>query len=200
MAGGADADLTIELSTDELREIAGYAVACAAPALAIFERERPGDRRPRAAVDAAQAFADGAERTKAIRDSAWAAHRAYQEARDAGRAAASEAARAAVAAASAAFLHPLAKATQVLHILGPAAHAARAFELDTGDDRNVGADYIAKARGLAGPVVVRVLARYPNAPSGRRRAGELLRELDASLRATPEAPWRSSTRSHRDRR
>lgn len=61
-----------------------------------------------AAVDAAQAFADGAERTKALRDSGWAAHRAAQEARDAGQAAASDAARAAGHAVGAAFLHPLA--------------------------------------------------------------------------------------------
>ncbi len=184
---GVDRTPTVELSTAELREITGYAVACAEPALAIFERERPEDRRPRAAIDAARAFAEGARRTKAIRDAAWEAHRAFQQARDAGQAAASDAARAAVAAASAAFLHPLAKATQVLHILGSAAHAARAFELDAGEDQRVGADYIAKARSLAGPVVVSVLARYPNAPSGRGRVGELLRRLDASLRRGGEA-------------
>ncbi|AXB41240.1 putative immunity protein [Amycolatopsis albispora] len=172
---------TIELSMAELREVAGYAAACAHPALAIFERARPDDPRPRAAIDAARVFAEGARRTKAIRDSAWAAQRAYQETRDAGQAAASEAARAAVAAASAAFLHPLAKATQVLHILGPAAHAALAIELDTGDPQS-GLDHLETARGLAGPVVVSVLTRYPHAPSGRGRAGELTRLLDASLR------------------
>src|SRR5918993_2026584 len=102
----ADDSTTIELSRSELREVAGYAVACARPALAIFERERPDDRRPRAAIDAAQAFAHGAERTKALRDSAWAAHQAAQEARDAGQAAASDAARAAGHAVGAAFLHP----------------------------------------------------------------------------------------------
>jgi hypothetical protein len=102
----ADQFMKIELSLSELREVAGYAVACARPALAIFELERPEDRRPQAAIEAAQAFADGGTRTKAIRDNAWAAHRAYQETRDAGQAAASDAARAAVAAASAAFLHP----------------------------------------------------------------------------------------------
>jgi hypothetical protein len=75
---------TIELSPSELREVAGYAASCARPALAIFERERPDDRRPRAAIDAAQAFADGGERTKVLHDSAWEAHRAAQEARDAG--------------------------------------------------------------------------------------------------------------------
>jgi hypothetical protein len=173
---------TIALSLRELREVAGYAAACARPALAIFERERPDDRRPRAAIDAAQAFAEGAERTQTLRDSAWAAQRAAQEARDAGQAAASDAARAALAAAGAAFLHPLAKATQVKHILGSAAHAARAFELAAGDDPAAGDDHITQARILAPPAVVEVLRRYPAAPPGGGRAGELARQLDASLR------------------
>jgi hypothetical protein len=51
----ADDSMTIELSRSELREVAGYAVACARPALAIFERERPDDRRPRDAIDSGQA-------------------------------------------------------------------------------------------------------------------------------------------------
>ncbi|WP_215908835.1 putative immunity protein [Phreatobacter stygius] len=178
----------IELSRPELREVAGYGVACARPALAVFERERPGDRRPHAAIDAAQAFAEGAERTKTLRDSAWAAHRAAQEARDAGQAAASDAARAALAAAGAAFLHPLAEATQVKHILGSAAHAARALELSAGDDPAVGADYIAQARILAPSVVVDVLRHYPGAPHGGGRVGELIRLLDASLRSYPAVP------------
>ena len=178
----ADDSTTIELSLPELREVTGYAVACARPALAIFERERPDDRRPRAAIDAAQAFANGAERTKALRDNAWAAHRAAQETRDAGQAAASDAARAAANACGAAFLHPLAKATQVKHVLGSAAHAARAFELSAGGDPDVGADRIARSRILAHPVVVDVLRRYPVAPPGGGRVGELIRRLDASLR------------------
>jgi len=150
--------------------------------LAVFERQRPDDRRPRAAVEAARSFADGAARTKALRDSAWAAHRAAQEARDAGQAAASEAARAALAAAGAAFLHPLAKATQVKHILGAAAHAARALELAAGECAAVGAEHIAQSRRLAQPVVVDVLKRYPAAPHGGGRVGELMRQLGASLR------------------
>ncbi|GGQ79566.1 putative immunity protein [Couchioplanes azureus] len=177
-----DDSAPIELSLPELRDVAGYAVACARPALVIFERERPDDRRPRAAIEAAEAFAAGAERTKAIRDSAWAAQRAAHAARDAGLVAAHDAARAALAAAGAAFLHPLAKATQVKHILGPAAHAARAFELDAGDDPAVGADHIARAQALASPVVVEVLGRYPAAPAGGGRVGELVRRLDESLR------------------
>ena len=44
----ADDSTTIELSRLELREVAGYAVACARPALPIFE---PGATRwPRVAV------------------------------------------------------------------------------------------------------------------------------------------------------
>lgn len=173
---------TIELSLSELREVAAFAVACTRPALEISERERPGDPRPRAAIDAVQAFVDGGTRTKAIRDGAWAALRAAREARDAGQAAASDAARAACAAAGAAYLHPLAKATQVKHILGSAAHGARAFELLAGDDPDVGAEHIAQARHLADPVVVDVLRRYPPAPRGGGRVGELMRQLDASLR------------------
>jgi hypothetical protein len=177
-----DASMTIELSRSELREVVRYAVACARLALAIFERELPDDKRPRAAIDAAQGFADGGARTAALRDSAWAAHRAAQEARDAGQHAASAAARAAGHAAGAAFLHPLAKATQVKHILGSAAHAARAFELSDRDDPTVGADRIARSRIRAGPVVMDVLRRYPVAPRRGGRVGEIMRQLDASLR------------------
>ena len=173
---------TIELSLAELRAIAAYAVANARPTLAIFERDRPDDRRPHSAIEAAQGFADGGKRTKAMRDSAWAAHRAAQETRDAGQAAASAAARAAGDAVGAAFLHPLANATQVRHILGSAAHAARAHELSAGDDPAVGADHIAQARVHAPPAVVAVLRRYPVAPRGGGRVGELIRQLDAALR------------------
>jgi hypothetical protein len=178
----ADDSTTIGLSRSELQEVAGYAVACARPALVIFEREHADDRRPRGAIDAGKAFAVGGERTKALRDSAWAAHRAAREARDAGQAAASDAARAAGHAVGAAFLHPVPKATQVKHILGSAAHAARAFELSAGDDPSVGADHIERLRILAHPVVVDVLRRYPVAPRGGGRVGELIRQLDASLR------------------
>ncbi len=173
---------TITLTDAELREVARYAIACARPVLAIFEQERPDDRRPRLALEIAQAFADGAKRTKALRDGAWAAQRAAHEARDAGRAAASEAARAALAAAGAAFLHPLAKATQVKHILGAAAHAARALELAVPGDPVVGVEYLERARHLASSIVVDVLRRYPAAPLGGGRLGEHIRWLDGSLR------------------
>jgi hypothetical protein len=178
----AEGLVAIPLNHTELREVAKFAAACARPALVIVDRDRPGDGRPRAAIDAAQAFAEGAARTKAIRDGAWAALRAAQDARDAGHPAASEAARAAVAAAGAVYLHPIAKATQVKHILGAAAHAAVAFELSAEGDPTVGAEHLCRARQLAGPVVVDVLRRYPLAPAGGGRTGTLIRQLDALLR------------------
>lgn len=173
------------LSLAELRAVAGYAVACAARALALYEGACPGDDRPRAAIAAAHAFTRGAPRSKAMRDAAWAAHRAAQETRDAGRGAASDAARAAGHAVGAAFLHPLPQPTQVRHILGAAVHAARAFELAGGGEAVIGAAHLARAGRLASPTVVDVLRRYPRAPAGGGRVGALLQALDAVLRA----PW-----------
>lgn len=86
-------------------------------------------------------------------------------------------------AAGAAYLHPLAKPTQVKHILGAGAHAARAAELVAGDDRRVGADRLEGTVRRATPVVVDVLRRFPAAPDGGGRVGELIRVLDAYLRS-----------------
>ena len=90
--------------------------------------------------------------------------------------------RAAMAAAGAAYLHPLADAHQVKHILGAAAYAARAAELMAGDDRTVGATHIEQAGRRATPLLVKVLSRYPAAPPGGGRVGELVGDLDAALR------------------
>jgi hypothetical protein len=169
----------IVLRMPDLREVTGYAAACAQDVLEIFEAAHPGDSRPRDAIDAAWTFARGGRRGKTLRDTAWAALKAG---RDAGAAAAGEAARAAMSAASAAYLHPLADAHQVKHILGAAAHAARAAELIADDDRDVGAAHVEHARRRATPAVVEVLQRYPAAPPRGGRVGELLRDLDAGLR------------------
>jgi hypothetical protein len=170
----------IELGEHELREIAGYAAECARRVLSIFERSVPADTRPREAIEAAHAFAAGARRSGALRQSAWAA---FKAAREAAPPAAADAARAASHAAGAAFLHPLANAHQVKHVLGAAAHAARAEELAFGEGRCVTAGTLEWARRHAPPAVTAVLGRLPAAPAGGARVGELMRGLDAALRA-----------------
>ena len=169
----------IVLGQQDLRAVSGYAAKCAQEVLEVFESAHPADSRPRDAVEAARAFARGGDRGKLLRDTAWAALRA---AREADTAAAGDAARAAMCAASAAYLHPLADAHQAKHVLGAAAHAARAAELGAGGDRDVGAEHVGRARRGATPAVVDVLSRYPAAPPGGGRVGELLRDLDAALR------------------
>ncbi|WP_095986727.1 putative immunity protein [Cystobacter fuscus] len=169
----------IVLSMQDLREVTRYAAESAQEVLEIFERAHPADSRPRDAIDAAWTFARGGARGKALRDAGWAAHKA---ARHADTAAAGDAARAAMSAAAAAYLHPLADAHQVKHILGAAAHAARAVELIAGDDRDVGAEHIEQVRRRVTSAVIDVLERYPAAPPGGGRVGELLRALDEALR------------------
>ena len=61
-----------------------FACDCAERVLPIFERARPGDNRPRAAIETARRFANGAaarEELSAARAAAWAA--AWAAARDA---------------------------------------------------------------------------------------------------------------------
>jgi hypothetical protein len=97
-----------ELTMDDLRVVARYAVESAEEVLPLFEEWHPDDRRPRAAVEAAWTFVDGADRSKLQCVTALDAHRA---AKDATTQAAKHAAHAAGDAAAAAYLHPLAKAT-----------------------------------------------------------------------------------------
>ena len=174
-----------EVTMDELRAIVRYAVACAQPALVVFVKACPEDPRPAAALEAARLFGDGVARARLQRTAASDAHRAAKEAPTQ---AARHAADAAGDAAAAAYLHPLAKATQVRHILGAAAHAARAAELARGDDPVVAEYVITAAAKRAGPVVLDVLGRYPRAPEGRNRVAVLLRRLDSMLRDPPPRP------------
>lgn len=173
------------LTTDELRSVTRYAVACAEPVLALFERARPDDPRPAAALDAARVFADGAARSNLQRTAATEAHRAAKDVPDE---AAGHAATAAGDAAAAAYLHPLARATQVRHILGAAAHAARAAELSRGDDPVVAEYVLHAAAKRATPELLDVLSRYPRAPEGRSRVSALMTRLDSLLRDPPPAP------------
>ncbi|RCV55274.1 putative immunity protein [Marinitenerispora sediminis] len=169
------------LTMDELRVVARYAAESAQGVLPVFEAAAPGDPRPRAAIAAAWEFVDGARRTTLQRVTALDAHRA---AREAATEAARLAARAAGDAAAAAYLHPIAKATQVGHILRAAACAARVAELNAGGDPAVGSRMIEQARERATPVLISVLRRYPLAPTGKSRVAQLMTSLDASLRAS----------------
>ncbi|MFJ6080440.1 putative immunity protein [Streptomyces sp. NPDC092369] len=179
--GGTAGDAgEIALSRQDLREVTAFAAVCADAVLGIFEADQPDDPRPRDAVRAAWEFARGGERGRSLRETASAALKA---AKSADTVAAREAAWAAMSAAGAAYLHPLAKATQVKHILGAGAYAARAAELVAGDDHRVAAEFLERMAQRATPVVVDVLKRYPAAPNGGGRVGELIRLLDTELRS-----------------
>ena len=168
-----------ELTTEELRVVARFVVESAQEVLAVFEEAVPGDSRPRAAIDAAWEFVDGARRTRLQRVTALDAHRAAKEAStDAARLAA----RAAADAASAAYLHPIAKSTQVGHILRGPASAARVAELTADNDVDVADEHLERARRRATPVLIDVLCRYPSAPTGNGRVARLMTTLDVSLR------------------
>lgn len=174
-----------ELTMDELRAIARYAAACAEPALVIYQKAEPQDPRPAAALEAAREFIGGGPRSRLQRSAATAARRAGK---DASTEAAQHAALAAGDAAAAAYLHPLAQATQVRHILGAAASAARAAELARGDDPVVAEYVVTAAARRATPVVLDVLSRYPRAPKGRTRVAVLMTRLDSLLRDPPATP------------
>lgn len=168
------------LTLDELRVVARYAAECAQEALPVFEADRPEDPRARAAIDAALRFARGEPRTNLQRVAALEAHRAAKETTTA---AANAAARAAGDAAASAYLHPLAKSSQVGHILRAAAFAAQALQLAAGGDQDVASQAIERSRLRASPVLIDVLRRYPPAPPGRNDVDRLWKHLDTTLRA-----------------
>src|SRR5690606_3578039 len=160
-----------ELTGDELRAVARYAATSAGDVLGVFEQERPDDGRPRAALESARAFVDGAPRSRWQRTAAMDAHRAAAAApTEASRLAA----QAAGDAAAAAYLHPIAKAHQVGHVLRAAANAVRIAEIRAGADLGAVERSLAQARDRATPVVVDVLRRYPPAPAGRSRVARLM--------------------------
>lgn len=168
-----------DLTTDELRTVARFAAQSAQRVLPDFEADAAEDPRLRAALDAALTFADGAPRTNLQRTAAVAAHRA---AREATSETSRLAAQACGDAAAAAYLHPIAKATQVGHILRAAACAALVAELRAGGDEMAAAESITSALDRATPELLDVLRRYPSAPAGDSRLAQIMRDLDISLR------------------
>ncbi len=174
------------LTMDELRVVAHYVVLHAEDVLPVFEQAVPGDPRPRAAIDAARTFINGANRTKLQRVTSLDAHRA---ARSAPSEAARLAARSAGDAASAAYLHPIAQAGQVGHILRASASAARIGELQADGDPAIGEALLERSRHRATPVLIDVLCRYPPTTGGSNRVARLMNALDHSLRqATDRSP------------
>lgn len=168
-----------KLTLLELREVVRFAAASAREALSLFERAAPDDGRPRAAVEAALLFANGAPRTNLQRRTAASAHRAAAEAADqVSRLAAGSAGDAAAAA----YLHPLAQATQVGHILRATARAAEAAELEAGGQPSAAVSVLDRAQSRATPVLLDVLHRYPPARDGRSRTAHLMKTLDTALR------------------
>ncbi|TQN27577.1 hypothetical protein FHX37_4298 [Haloactinospora alba] len=172
-----------DLTMDELRVVTRYVVRHAEDVLPVFEQAVPDDPRPRAAIDAAWAFVNGVNRTKSQRVTSLDAHRAA-------RAAPSEtarlAARSAGDAASAAYLHPIAQARQVGHILRAPASAAHVGEMEAGNDPAIGDALLERSRQRATPVLIDVLRRYPPPASGSNRVARLMSTLDHRLRQTAD--------------
>jgi hypothetical protein len=173
-----------DLTMDELRVVARYVAGHAEDVLPVFEQAVPDDPRPRAAIDAAWAFINGAKRTTLQRVTSLDAHRA---ARSAPSESARLAARSAGDAASAAYLHPIARADQVGHILRASASVARIGEIGAGGDAAAAEALLERSRQRATPALVDVLRRYPPAKSGGNRVAQLMSALDHALR-TESAP------------
>jgi hypothetical protein len=168
-----------DLTMDELRVVARYVVRHAESVLPVFEQAVSDDPRPHAAIDAAWVFINGAARTNLQRVASLNAHRA---ARSAPTEVARLAARSAGDAASAAYLHPIAQAAQVGHILRAAASVACIGQIEAGGDPTVAGALLERSRQWATPGLVDVLRRYPPATTGTSRLARLMSTLDQSLR------------------
>jgi hypothetical protein len=108
---------------------------------------------------------------------------AHAAAREVGDGAAADAARAAGHAAASAYTHPLADVHQTKHIVGPAAYAALALELDHAGNPNIGAGEVRWAIAHAPAEVRAVVLQMPARQAGKSRLDTLLYQLDAGIRA-----------------
>jgi hypothetical protein len=153
---------------------------CAESALPVYEARADSDSRPRAAIEGIREFASGGKRVARLRSLAMEAHAA---AREVGDPAAAAAARAAGVAAASAYTHPLADVHQTKHIVGAAAYAALALELDRGGDPQVANDEVRWAIEHAPCEAREVLLHMPARERGKSRLDALLFELDSGVRA-----------------
>jgi hypothetical protein len=167
------------LSMESLRAVGSWAADCAERALPVYETRVDSDTRPRAAIEGIRVFAGGGKRTAQLRSLALSAFDAAREANDP---AAAAAARAAGLAASSAYTHPLADVNQTKHIVGPAAYAAQALELDHAGDPNIGDREVRWAIEHVTSEVRQVLLQMPARQVGKSRLEKLLYELDAGIR------------------
>jgi hypothetical protein len=167
------------LSLESLRALGGWAADCAERALPVFAKYAPDDDRPRAAIGGVREFAAGGKRAARLRALAMDAHRAGREA---GHPAAVAAARAASLAASSAYTHPLRDVRQTVHVLGPAAYAALALELDQGGDPDVGDGMLRWAIEHAPSEVRDILLQMPAREAGKGRLSGILFALDGGIR------------------
>lgn len=168
------------LSLESLRAIGGWAADCGERALSVYELHAESDSRPRAAIEGIRVFAGGGKRTARLRSLAVAAHAA---AREVGDPAAAAAARAAGLAAASAYTHPLADVQQTTHIVGPAAYAALALELDHAGDPTIGDSEVRWAIEHVPTEVREVLLQMPARHARKRRLDTILYDLDAGIRA-----------------
>ncbi len=173
------------LSLATLRVLGQWAADCAGRALPVFVKHAGSDSRPQAAIEGIRDFAAGGRRVARLRTLALEAHRA---ARQTGHPAAEAAARAAGLAAASAYTHPLRDVEQTKHIVGPAAYAALALELDRGGEPAVGDDEVRRAIAGAPAEVGELLRQMPARQPGQSRLSQLLYALDAGIRGRDLPP------------
>jgi len=167
------------LSLESLRALGSWAADCAERALSVYETHANLDSRPRAAIEDIRVFAGGGKRTAQLRSLALSAFSAAREAKDP---AAAAAARAAGLAASSAYTHPLADVQQTKHIVGPAAYAALALELNQGGDHSMGDNEVVWAIEHVTPKIREILLQMPAREIGRTRLENLMYKIDISIR------------------
>jgi Imm-5 like putative immunity protein len=167
------------LSLESLRALGSWAADCAERALSLYEIQTDSDSRPRAAIEGIRVFAGGGKRTAQLRALALSA---FAAAREAGNPAAAAAARAAGLAASSAYTHPLADVQQTKHIVGPAAYAALALELNQGGDHSIGDNEVIWAIEHVTPDVRAILLQMPAREIGRTRLENIMYKIDVSIR------------------
>jgi hypothetical protein len=107
---------------------------------------------------------------------------AFAAAREIGDPAAAAAARAAGLAASSAYTHPLVDVQQTKHIVGPAAYAALALELNHASDPSISDGLVRWAIENVTSEVRDILLQMPTRQAGNSRLDTIMYELDAGIR------------------